>query len=58
MDKLDLCLIPFIYLFRTTLIILSAFTFIAHTPSIIGIELKNTLTWMTISGTTLILFAL
>ena len=41
MDKLDLCLIPSIYLFRTTLIILSAFTFTVLTPSIIGRELKK-----------------
>ena len=54
-DKLDFCLIPFIYLFRKTLIILSAFTFIVHIPSIIGREFKNTLTWMLISGMHLIL---
>ena len=53
-----MCLIPFIYLFRTTLIILSAFTFIVHTPSIIGREFKNTLTWMEISGIRLILIML
>ena len=58
MDKLDMCLIPFIYMLRRTLIILSAFTFIAHTPSIIGREFKYTLTWMGISGTHLILIML
>ena len=50
-------LIPSIYLFWTTLIILSAFTFIFYTPSIIGREFKNTLTWMSISGIQLILIA-
>ena len=58
MDKLDLFLIPFIYLFRATLIILSEFTFIFHTPSIIWRELKNTLTWMETPGIHLILFSL
>ena len=58
MDKLDMCLIPFIYLLLTTLIILSEFTFTVHTSSIIGRELKSTLTWMTISGMNLIPFAL
>ena len=37
---------------------LSAFTVIVNNPSIIGRELKNTLTWMTIAGMHLILFAL
>ena len=58
MDKLDLCLIPFIYLFRMTLTILSTFNFIVHNPSIIGREFKNTLTWMEISGMHLILIML
>ena len=49
-----MCLITFIYLLQTTLIILSAFTFIVNTPSIIGREFKNTLTWMEISGIHLI----
>ena len=58
MDRMDLCLIPFIYLFRITLILLSKSTFTVHTPSIIGRELKNTVTWMTVSGMHSILFAL
>ena len=58
MDKLDMCLIPFIYLLRKTLIILSPFIFIFHTPSIIWREFKNALTWMEISGIHLILIML
>ena len=50
-----MCLIPFIYMLQMTLIILSAFTFIVHTPSIIGRKFKNTLTWMEIYGIQLIL---
>ena len=55
MDRIDMCLVQFIYLFQTTLIILSVFAFIVHTPSIIGREFKNTLTWMAISVIHLIL---
>ena len=58
MDKLDMSLIPFFYPFRTTLIILSVFTFIFHTPSNIGRDFRHTLTWMGISGTHLILIML
>ena len=58
MDKLDLCMIPFIYQFKTTLILLSESTFIFRTPSIIGRGLKYSLTWMTIAGMHLILFVL
>ena len=50
MDKLDICLIPFIYLLITTLIIFPAFTSIVHTPSIIGRGIKDTLTWMATAG--------
>ena len=58
MDKLDMCLIPFIYLLRTTLIILSEFTLIVNITSIIAREFKNTLTWMEIYGIHLILITL
>ena len=58
MDKIDLYLIPFIYLLRMTLILLYEFTFTVHTPSIIGREPKNTPTWMKMSVMNLILFAL
>ena len=58
MDKLDMCLIPVIYLFRTTLKLLSEFTFIVHAPSIIGREFKNIITWMAIAGIHLILIIL
>ena len=51
-------LIPFFYPFRTTLIILSVFTFIFHTPSNIGRDFRHTLTWMGISGINLILIML
>ena len=58
MDKLDMCLITFIYLLRTTLIILSEFTLIVNITSIIAREFKNTLTWMEIYGIHLILIML
>ena len=52
MDKLDMCLISFIYMFRTTFITISAFT------SIVGREFKITLTWMSVSGINLIIIML
>ena len=58
MNKLDMRLIPFIYLFRNTLMILSVFTFIVHIPSIIWREFKNELTWVAIAIIHLILIML
>ena len=58
MDKIDFCLIPFIYLFQLTLTILNVATFFVPTPSTIGRALKNILTWTTIFSLHLILFIL
>ena len=55
MDKIDLCLIPLIYLFRTTLIIVSALTCI---PRFVKNTLVNTATWFTLVCIHILLFAL
>ena len=48
MDKLHFFLIPFIYLFRPTFTTLNVATLFVPTPSKIGREIKNGLTWTNI----------
>ena len=45
MDKVDLCLIPFIYLLRLTLNILSVVIFLMPTPANLGKAIQNGITW-------------
>ena len=48
MDKIDLCLIPFIYLLRLTLNILSVVIFLMPTPENLGKAIQNGIPWMAI----------
>ena len=58
MDKLDFCLIPFIYLLRLIVTILFVSTLFVHTPSKIERTLKNSLTWADMCILRLIIFSL
>ena len=58
MDKIDFCLIPFIYLFQPTLTILTIATLFILTPYTIGKALKNSLTLNTIFILHMTLFVL
>ena len=48
MDKVDLCLIPFIYLLRLTLNILSVVILLMPTPANLGKVIQNGIPWMAI----------
>ena len=48
LDKLDVCLIPFIYLLRLTLNILSVVIFLMPTPANLGKVIQNGIPWMEI----------
>ena len=58
MDKLDICIIPLIYLFRMTLTFLSFAIVFVPTPLKIWSALKNGLTWIALISIHLILFIL
>ena len=59
MDKLDFCLIPFVYLFQMTYNILSLALFLAlHFPTIVRKALQNTAKWISLICIHLTLFTL
>ena len=59
MDKLDFCLIPFVYLFWMTFSILSLALFLAlYFPTIVTKALQNTAIWIALTCIHLILFTL
>ena len=59
MDKLDFCLIPFVYLFRMNFGILSLALFLSlHFPTIVRKALQNTSRWIALICIHLILFTL
>ena len=56
MDKLDLVLIPLLYLFRMTLRLISVAMNFMPTPSKVWTAIRNAITWTAISSPRLILF--
>ena len=58
MNKLYICLIPLIYLFRMTLTLLSFSRVFVPTPLKLGSALNNGLTWISLISIHLIIFVL
>ena len=56
MDKLDLVLIPLLYLFRMTLTLISVVINLMPTPSKVFTEISNSITWTDITSLHMILF--
>ena len=58
MDKLDLVFIPFLYLFRTTILLISIALHFIPTPLKIWTVLCNSITWTAVFSLHMILFVL
>ena len=58
MDKIDLDLIPLLYLFRMTLTLISVVMNFMPTPPKVWTEISNAITWTAIISLNLILFVL
>ena len=58
MDKLDLVLIPLLYLFRTTLTLISVAIKFMPTPSKVWTSIRNAITWNNIISLHMIIFSL
>ena len=58
MDKLDLVLIPLLYMFQMTLTLISVAIKFIPTPSKVGTEIRNATTWTAIISLHMILFVL
>ena len=58
MDKLDLVLIPLLYLFHITLTLISVAIKLMPTPSKFWTEIRNAITWTAIISLHMILFVI